>query len=113
MNYSFNADLLKLTFLIIDKLKDDDDYRNRSSSSKSSPLSAVAPYRYFDETNIYICNLCNFTYDSLRSIKAHLWKHAGHHDLSYPLAENHANGSTSKSNFHLKLLNKNKISILI
>jgi hypothetical protein len=40
-----------------------------------------------DDGNIYICNLCQCTYDSLRSMKAHLWKHSGHHNLSYPMKE--------------------------
>lgn len=43
------------------------------------------PYHYCDCDKLYICNLCNCTYDSLRSIKAHLWKHSGHHELSYPI----------------------------
>lgn len=43
------------------------------------------PYHYSEHENIYVCNLCNCTYDSLRSIKAHLWKHSGHRELCYPI----------------------------
>lgn len=43
------------------------------------------PYHYSECENVYICNMCNCTYDSLRSIKAHLWKHSGHHKFSYPI----------------------------
>ena len=35
------------------------------------------PYYYSEYEKLYVCNLCNFTYDSLRSIKAHIWKHSG------------------------------------
>ena len=45
------------------------------------------PYRFLDDKNMYICNLCECTYDSLRSMKAHLWKHSGHQDISYPMKE--------------------------
>jgi hypothetical protein len=45
----------------------------------------ILPYHYSEYEHIFVCNLCNCTYDSLRSIKAHLWKHSGHHELSYPI----------------------------
>jgi hypothetical protein len=45
----------------------------------------MLPYHYSEYDHIFVCNLCNCTYDSLRSIKAHLWKHSGHHELSYPI----------------------------
>lgn len=45
------------------------------------------PYRFVDDKNHYSCNLCEYTYDSLRSMKAHIWKHSGHHDISYPMKE--------------------------
>jgi hypothetical protein len=46
---------------------------------------ASLPYHYSHYEGLYVCNLCNCTYDSLRSIKAHLWKHSGHRELSYPI----------------------------
>ena len=49
-----------------------------------SPVNQL-PYHYSECENIYICNLCHCAYDSLRSIKAHLWKHSGHHKFSYPI----------------------------
>lgn len=49
--------------------------------------SFALPYHFSEYENIYICNLCNCTYDSQRSIKAHLWKHSGHHELSYPIQD--------------------------
>jgi hypothetical protein len=54
---------------------------NRNNQQQQQQL----PYHYSEFENIYICNLCNCTYDSLRSIKAHLWKHSGHHKFSYPI----------------------------
>ena len=48
-------------------------------------FASSLPYHFSEFENLYICNLCNCTYDSLRSIKAHLWKHSGHHELSYPI----------------------------
>lgn len=64
-----------------------------SSPNPANPVQALPapntlqtlPYHFSEYENLYICNLCNCTYDSLRSIKAHLWKHSGHHDLSYPI----------------------------
>ena len=53
------------------------------------------PYHYSDNENIYICNLCNCTYDSARSMKAHLWKHSGHHELNYPMSDDLANKNRS------------------
>jgi len=47
----------------------------------------AASFRFIDESNLFVCSLCNCNYDSLRSIKAHLWKHSGHHHLSYPINE--------------------------
>jgi hypothetical protein len=47
--------------------------------------SEQTPYHYSEYENVYICNMCYSTYDSLRSIKAHLWKHSGHHKFSYPI----------------------------
>lgn len=50
-------------------------------------LQPTLPYHYSDYENLYVCNLCHFTYDSLRSIKAHIWKHSGHSALSYPIID--------------------------
>lgn len=45
----------------------------------------LLPYHYSECQQIFVCNLCKCTYDSLRSIKAHLWKHSGHPILHYPI----------------------------
>lgn len=62
-----------------------DSKETNTSQEKLQPQTNNLPYHYSDYENLYICNLCNCTYDSLRSIKAHLWKHSGHHELSYPI----------------------------
>ncbi len=58
-----------------------------SNQNKTIPksLDCSLPYHYSECDKLYVCNLCNCTYDSLRSIKAHLWKHSGHRELSYPI----------------------------
>jgi hypothetical protein len=57
------------------------------SIQQQSKFYPTLPYHYSVSDNLYICNLCNCTYDTLRSIKAHLWKHSGHHELSYPISD--------------------------
>jgi hypothetical protein len=64
-----------------------------SSSNKRTSLTNI-PYHISEIDNMYVCNICNFTYDSLRSIKAHLWKHSGHHSLSYPINDYNNNNNT-------------------
>ena len=54
----------------------------------TSPVpSNEQPYKFLDDENIFICNICQCTYDSLRSMKTHIWKHSGHHNLSYPIED--------------------------
>lgn len=57
------------------------------------------PYHYSEFQHMYICNLCNSAYDSLRSMKAHLWKHSGHHELSYPIHDYNNNCTKSKYSY--------------
>ena len=76
----------------------------------SSTTAAVTqlPYHYSEFENLFVCNLCNFTYDSLRSIKAHIWKHSGHHDLSYPILDlnnNNNNINKTTNSFSKKQIN--------
>ncbi|CAF0739182.1 unnamed protein product [Brachionus calyciflorus] len=80
------------------------DLKNEQFLELSTPNSnqdnnnlAALPYHYSEIDNIYICNLCNCTYDSLRSIKAHLWKHSGHHELCYPIHKDCNISSSSSS----------------
>lgn len=72
--------------------------QNKTATPNLSLISL--PYHYCEYDKLYICNLCNCTYDSLRSIKAHLWKHSGHRELCYPIhdykdRENSASDSIS------------------
>ncbi len=61
----------------------------------SESVHSSLPYHFSEYENLYICNLCNCTYDSLRSIKAHLWKHSGHRELSYPIHDYDNNKQSS------------------
>lgn len=36
----------------------------------------------------YFCNLCGYSCDHQRTIKAHIWKHAGEQSLDYPMFQN-------------------------
>ena len=67
------------------KLIEPSEQQVKNNLSQEKQQTSNLPYHYSDHENLYICNLCNCTYDSLRSIKAHLWKHSGHHELSYPI----------------------------
>ena len=68
----------------------------------STSSSSCLPYHYSDYENLYVCNMCNCTYDSLRSIKAHLWKHSGHSDFSYPIHDHNSRQIVSKPNLTIK-----------
>ena len=68
----------------VDKLDNEHHHLNQIILLNNS-LNQQTPYHYSEYENVYICSLCNCTYDSLRSIKAHLWKHSGHHKFSYPI----------------------------
>ena len=72
----------------------------------------ILPYHYSEYEQIFVCNLCNCTYDSVRSIKAHLWKHSGHHELSYPIHNNRSNlvKYLVKIEFSLNLLTSFKLN---
>ena len=83
-DHSSNTSIIQLEDL--DKLMQTNSYNsNVVGGTFNNSSSEQTPYHYSECENVYICNMCNSTYDSLRSIKAHLWKHSGHHKFSYPI----------------------------
>ena len=78
-NHAANTSIIQLDDL--DKLA----HMNANNNDGTLGNSEQTPYHYSEYENVYICNMCFSTYDSLRSIKAHLWKHSGHHKFSYPI----------------------------
>ncbi|XP_064611153.1 zinc finger protein 507-like [Liolophura sinensis] len=57
-------------------------YNDIVSSSESSGFT------HDKSVGRFCCNICGYTCDHQRTIKAHVWKHSGHKDIDYPMFQN-------------------------
>lgn len=56
--------------------------------AKSSRIISGSNRSFTEKDGVYVCNICGYDCESQRVIKAHMWKHSGHKDLSYPTFQN-------------------------
>lgn len=60
------------------------------SQSRYSDVSSSESSGFTHDKSVgrFCCNICGYTCDHQRTIKAHVWKHSGHKDIDYPMFQN-------------------------